>query len=632
MLVSFLLSAVILCESEASGEFAPTGAGARVPTSRLHVDEEEDGGGNFSARRIVEPSAGSKFNLKVQVADRLTRQFLSQAEVALYVNYARTKTVFTGEDGGVLLRVPFQSGSPVTITACRDGYVCAALPYGAIKAPIFSSVTAPLVRLTQGNIWLFEDSLLIADKTSDASVESVVRFPRSLLNMTEGGDVASLKAYLTILKPASEERGFPKTVGVTRSAAGYAGVELNPAAAVSVRLFSGDAELNIRGPIKISLTLPDNCGLQSSNALPAWLYNRTTGGWMRRGLGTVVSESGKLSWTFTAPHLGDWIAAPVPTAGDVFGPAVLRDFFVQYSSLLLVVLGGTLCVVACLLAGFVYCHRRTKATRTLPLTRKDQSTTTGSNEDVEGSSPSQRFLTQRRLDQHNVTASILNGNGVLANPKALAAGAESDHMIPPSSVPASPIVALLYYDQPVAIPHPSAFVQADDQTQRWSPALYAGGAEKLREEGSGLKVSRGSSATRTREGDTGGHADSTGNAPVLATRGQRGLLESASVPETLSKMGSGRHSMDAATELSKAPSSQPPRAWFVSLEGKPAAEIRYAVAEHRQRRRAAESRETSLDSGVDMIEMNQVGGRRAVALERSATFVKSASGSKPTSR
>lgn len=59
---------------------------------------------------------------------------------------------------------------------------------------------------------------------------------------------------------------------------GYTGLELNPAAAVSVRLFSGDAELHIRGPIKINLTLPDNCGLRSSDALPAWLYNRTTGG------------------------------------------------------------------------------------------------------------------------------------------------------------------------------------------------------------------------------------------------------------------------------------------------------------------------------------------------------------------
>ncbi|XP_051937841.1 protein FAM171B-like [Hippocampus zosterae] len=557
-------------------------------------------------------SAGSKFNLRVQVADRLTRQYLSQAEVALYVNYTRTKTLFTGEDGGVLLAQIGPSRSPTATFR---------------SVSVFSSVTAPLVRLTQGNIWLFEDSLLMTDKaSSDASGEPAVRFPRSLLNMTEGGDVASLKAYLTILKPASGERGFPKTVGVTRSAAGHTGVELNPAAAVSVRLFSGDAELRVRGPIRISLTLPDNCGVRPSNALPAWLYNSTTGGWMRRALGTVASDGGKLSWTFIAPELGDWIAAPVPSPGGVFGPAELRDFFVWNCSLLLVILGGTLCVVACLLAGFLSCHRRTKAT--LPLTRKDQSTTTGSNEDFEGSSASQHFLAQRRFDQRNVTVSILNGNGVLANPKAPAAGAEPEHaVLPPSSVPASPTVALLYYDRPVAIPHPSAFFQADDRSQR----LYAGGAEKPREEGSGLKVSRGSSDTGNREGTTIGHADSSGNAPLPGTRGQRGLLGSASVPETLSKNGSGRHSMDAATELSKVPSSQPlPRAWFVSLEGQPAAEIRYAVAEQRQRRRVAESRETSLDSGVDLIEMNQAGGRRALALQRSATFVKSASGGKPT--
>lgn len=35
------------------------------------------------------------------------------------------------------------------------------------------------------------------------------------------------------------------------------------------------------------------------------------GGWMRKGLGTVVSVEGKLRWTFTAPHFGYWIAAPL---------------------------------------------------------------------------------------------------------------------------------------------------------------------------------------------------------------------------------------------------------------------------------------------------------------------------------
>lgn len=56
-------------------------------------------------------------------------------------------------------------------------------------------------------------------------------------------------------------------------------MELSPVAAVSVQLFFRDTELNVSGPIQISLTLPDNCGLQTSNIIPAWLYNQTTGEW-----------------------------------------------------------------------------------------------------------------------------------------------------------------------------------------------------------------------------------------------------------------------------------------------------------------------------------------------------------------
>lgn len=31
---------------------------------------------------------------------------------------------------------------------------------------------------------------------------------------------------------------------------------------------------------------------------------------MRKGLGTVKTIEGELLWTFSAPHLGYWIAAP----------------------------------------------------------------------------------------------------------------------------------------------------------------------------------------------------------------------------------------------------------------------------------------------------------------------------------
>lgn len=58
---------------------------------------------------------------------------------------------------------------------------------------------------------------------------------------------------------------------------GYVSVELSPLAAVSVQLFSGDTELHVSGPIQISVSVTDNCGLQTSDVVPAWFFNRTTG-------------------------------------------------------------------------------------------------------------------------------------------------------------------------------------------------------------------------------------------------------------------------------------------------------------------------------------------------------------------
>lgn len=81
------------------------------------------------------PVPDSDFNLKVQVNDVLSRQQLSQAFVEIYVNYTRTHTVVTGEDGGVLLFVPHQAGASVTIVASKDGYISAQLPFKTNRLP-----------------------------------------------------------------------------------------------------------------------------------------------------------------------------------------------------------------------------------------------------------------------------------------------------------------------------------------------------------------------------------------------------------------------------------------------------------------------------------------------------------------
>lgn len=80
-------------------------------------------------------SLGSNFNLKVQVNDILSRQQLSQAVVEVYINYSRTLTVLTGEDGSVLLHVPYQALAPVTVVASKDGYICTLLPCTTNKLP-----------------------------------------------------------------------------------------------------------------------------------------------------------------------------------------------------------------------------------------------------------------------------------------------------------------------------------------------------------------------------------------------------------------------------------------------------------------------------------------------------------------
>lgn len=58
----------------------------------------------------------------------LSHQYLSQAVVDVYINYTKTNTTLTGEDGGVWLHVPYHAGLPVVVVASKDGYICTLLP------------------------------------------------------------------------------------------------------------------------------------------------------------------------------------------------------------------------------------------------------------------------------------------------------------------------------------------------------------------------------------------------------------------------------------------------------------------------------------------------------------------------
>ncbi|TKS67618.1 Protein FAM171B [Collichthys lucidus] len=510
---------------------------------------------------------GSAFNLKVQVNDVLHRKQLSKAVVEVYINYTRTNTALTGEDGSVLLHVPYQTGTPITIVAGKDGYIYTLLPCKTNRMPIFSSVTMSLLGLNQGNIWLFEDSVLITGKTSDASSQPIVQFPKSLLNLTDGGNVTSVKAYLTVPKLPSEE-SFLDTLGIVSTKSGF------------------------------------------------------------------------------------------------FGVAISTDFILRHSSFLMVILGGTLVIVICLLVGFLFYYRRPprdSKIKKIPVMRKDQTTSTCDDEvfDVSSEDPSHpqdglsQSFTERADNRHNASVISMNNGNIIANPNAVAITMECNelelntddddltNLTKQIRVPASLTDNLFFYNQPVAILHAPAFFHLEEQPEepQWSKsatlpragASNSAATEPLSKDSFTQTLPKGPSATQNQPIETEDSEVLEGSQAATSTNTSRGhftLPESVSVPGTLNKMGGSRHSVHALAELSKIPSLHPPRAWFVSLDGKPAAEIHYAVSEQHRRRRPVESRETSLDSGVDMSELNQTSVRRAVTLERNVTFVKSTSGSK----
>lgn len=286
-----------------------------------------------------------------------------------------------------------------------------------------------------------------------------------------------------------------------------------------------------------------------------------------------------------------------------------------------------------------------KTKRILSMIKKDQSTSTCCDlEDLEvlevlsGDSP--------HVQTDADTASVISthNGSIITNPNAVAI-AMADNSLELTSdtsdltcvlktaehirVPASMTDRLFFYNQPVAILHTPALFHLEEQPERSKSATLprAGASNTDTTEPQG----KDSFTQITPNGTTQNQAAETelSEGSQDAPRAHFSLPESVSAPGTLTNIVVSRHSMQAMAALSENPSLQPPRAWFVSLEGKPAAEIRYAVSEEQMRRRATESRETSLDSGVDMNEVNQTPGRR-VTLERNVTFVKSSKNVPPS--
>lgn len=58
---------------------------------------------------------------------------------------------------------------------------------------------------------------------------------------------------------------------------GFKSIELTPLAAICVNLFSAGKELNVDGPIQITLPLLPTSAVKAGDPIPAWTFDMKTG-------------------------------------------------------------------------------------------------------------------------------------------------------------------------------------------------------------------------------------------------------------------------------------------------------------------------------------------------------------------
>ncbi|XP_028279650.1 protein FAM171B [Parambassis ranga] len=674
VLLFFLPSLLLIaCLDGAMGAAEEEGGG--LPSSPPGDNRVADAVGEpYGTADTTGPSAlvaGPQFALKVMVRDLVTRQPLPGATVDVFANHTLGSSVQTGERGEALLWVPYSPGLSLTLLGSKVGFVPSPLPWSTPKKPLFSAVTLLLLPHSQGNIWLFEDSVLITGKLPDSSSQPKVKFPKNLLTISDKSNISQVTALLTVPQRHLEKDCANCTPGIIVSNKSvFRSIELKAVAAVSVLLYSAGEELQVRGPIQISLPLGHNTHLRASDTVPAWAFNLKTGAWENQGLGIVKALGDELVWTYTASHLGYWIAAPLPSSKDYLGHASSLEFIAYHTYLLVGILGGTLAVVIGFLS-LLLCHcggsyqepRRRRRARFSKLTvvKKDQTTSThmeegllfrsGDNSLASCSAQCEPSSTPRHKANYNIyvedpgsrpAAPVYENlaSDRLKGPQSLhyinneevarmrektdanRANINSDHFYPDKLVH--------IYNQPVAIiqapelfgaqeksaTFPRNGVEYDAHSEPASKDSYTQTLPKVPHHHS----QGGSSQQQSSQDDPQPlETPPQGQGPSAGVWGRySNLLESSvSVPGTLNEAAgmegfssvhgvpSELQGISERTLLELTRGKTHPRAWFVSLDGKPAAQVRHSIIELHSRHRPPSSNDTSLDSGVDMNEPQQ---------------------------
>ncbi|XP_028326100.1 protein FAM171A1 isoform X2 [Gouania willdenowi] len=280
------------------------------------------------------------------------------ASVQLFTNHTPVATETSNADGDVYLHFPYRLGTPLVVIATKQGYVPNSVPWNPPRLPVFSSVSLELLPERAAALTVYEDDVEIVSDSQGVGERPSVHFLRRALSLPSNTSYTNLSALLTVASSPSLIQHFPhlQILGANGTGAERKR-ELTPVAAISVHLLSSDeAEVQVNGPISVSVPLPADSSLKENDHIPAWRFDPRLGVWIKSSLGHVKREGNQLSLTYIAPQLGYWVAAMSPTHS---GPVVAKDISTYHTVFLLAILGGMALILLCLLCLLLYyCRRR----------------------------------------------------------------------------------------------------------------------------------------------------------------------------------------------------------------------------------------------------------------------------------
>ncbi|XP_029306743.1 LOW QUALITY PROTEIN: protein FAM171A1 [Cottoperca gobio] len=309
------------------------------------------------AKTLPEDTATEEVTLKVHLSDASTHQPLGGATIQLFTNHTAVTTETSSTDGNTYLRFPYRLGTPLVVTATKQGYVPNSVPWSPSRLPVFSSISLDLLPERAATLMVYEDVVEIVSGLQGFRHQPSVHFLRRALSLPSNTSYANLTALLTVASSPSHIQHFPHLQVLSGNGTGTEKrFELTPVAAISVHLLASDGlELQVNEPITVSVPLPADSGLKENDHIPAWRFDPRLGAWIKSSWGHVQREGNQLSLTYIAPQLGYWVAAMSPLHS---GP-VLKDISTYHTVFLLAILGGMALILLCLLCLLMYyCRRR----------------------------------------------------------------------------------------------------------------------------------------------------------------------------------------------------------------------------------------------------------------------------------